>query len=149
MVTSVGVLGVSTGNGGGVSGRLVSTASREGCVEGLAVVSTSPPKVNLRLVKLLPRLSGRDVCARIPWRLSAGSVVVPPERERADLSRDGDTELLESLRVTRIGLSRDSKRVKLRERLVVGFDGLRVSRMPLEKALRSSADNSLVKAGLS
>jgi hypothetical protein len=70
-------------------------------------------------------------------------------RERDDLSRDGDTELLESLRVTRIGLSRDSKRVKLRERLVEGFDGLRVSRMPLEKALRSSADNSLAKAGLS
>jgi hypothetical protein len=39
--------------------------------------------------------------------------------------------------------------VKLRERLVAGFDGLRVSRMPLEKALRSSADNSLAKAGLS
>jgi hypothetical protein len=64
--TSVGVLGVSTGGGGGVSGRLVSTASGGGCVGGLAVVSVSPPNVNRRLVKLLPRLSGRCVWARIP-----------------------------------------------------------------------------------
>jgi len=69
--------------------------------------------------------------------------------DKDDLSKDGDTELLESLRNVRIGLSRDSKRVKLRERLIEGLDGLRVARMPLSKALVSSADNSLVKAVLS
>jgi len=78
MYESVVVLGVSTGNGSGESGGTVSTTIPGECGKVSASKKSSSgvgdrsvplrigSKVKRRLVRLLPRLPVRFVCARIP-----------------------------------------------------------------------------------